>query len=85
MRYKNHLFSGTKISKLFALTPSDDLSKRSNNKPWIRMNDAYTDINVADQENDPDSVLNYYRKLIFLRKQHPVLVSVDAENISEQL
>jgi glycosidase len=45
-------------------------------QPWIRVNDAYPDINVSKQESDPESVLNYYRKLISLRKQHPVLVSV---------
>lgn len=44
-------------------------------KPWIRMNDEYPDIIVAKQEEDPDSVLNYYKKVAYLRKQHPVMVS----------
>lgn len=44
-------------------------------KPWLRMNSTYADINVYIQEKDSDSVLNYYRKLIQVRKQHPLMVS----------
>ena len=36
--------------------------------PWLRLNDNYPDVNVASQEKDTDSVLNYYKKLIALRK-----------------
>ena len=36
--------------------------------PWLKVNDNYPEINVAAQENDPDSVLNYYRRLTALRK-----------------
>ena len=36
--------------------------------PWLRLNDNYPDVNVATQEKDTDSVLNYYKKLIALRK-----------------
>lgn len=37
-------------------------------KPWLVVNPNYTRINVESQENDPDSVLNFYRKLTALRK-----------------
>ena len=37
-------------------------------KPWLKVNPNYTLINVAAQEKDEDSVLNYYRKLLALRK-----------------
>lgn len=37
-------------------------------KPWLRVNDNYSEINVATQANNPDSVLSYYKKLIALRK-----------------
>jgi glycosidase len=40
----------------------------STGKPWIDVNPNYTAINVARQEEDPDSVLNFYRKAIALRK-----------------
>ena len=36
--------------------------------PWLKVNDNYKEINMADQDQDPDSILNYYRRLIALRK-----------------
>lgn len=36
--------------------------------PWMRMNDDLQVCNVADQEKDDDSVLNYWRKMLKLRK-----------------
>ncbi len=38
-------------------------------KPWIGVNPNYVHINAAQQEQDPDSVLNFYRKAIALRKK----------------
>lgn len=37
-------------------------------KPWFVVNPNYKEINVAAQENDEASVLNYYKELIALRK-----------------
>ncbi|MDK8450709.1 alpha-glucosidase [Corynebacterium mastitidis] len=37
-------------------------------EPWIAVNPAYPEINVEDQRSDPRSVLNYYRRLLRLRK-----------------
>ena len=37
-------------------------------EPWFYVNENYKEINVADQESDPESVLNFYRKAIKLRK-----------------
>lgn len=42
-------------------------------KPWFYVNQNYTNINVAEQENDPDSILNFYRKAIALRKKLKVV------------
>ncbi|MBD5802318.1 Oligo-1,6-glucosidase [Azoarcus sp. Aa7] len=42
--------------------------------PWLKVNPNFPAINVAQQEADPESVLNYYRRLIALRKAEPVLV-----------
>ncbi len=42
-------------------------------KPWFYVNENYKEINVAQQENDPDSILNFYRKAIGLRKELPVV------------
>ena len=44
-------------------------------KPWIRFNDEYPDIVISKQQSDPDSILNYYKKLSSIRKQHPVMVA----------
>ena len=41
--------------------------------PWLKVNPNYMSINVAQQEADPQSVLNFYRRLIQWRKQMPVL------------
>ncbi|BFZ58824.1 hypothetical protein PYCC9005_005889 [Savitreella phatthalungensis] len=41
--------------------------------PWLRVHDEYEVLNVAEQEKDQNSVLNYYRALIALRKRHPAL------------
>ncbi len=38
-------------------------------KPWMSVNPNYVHINAAQQEEDPDSVLNFYRKAIALRKK----------------
>lgn len=41
-------------------------------EPWFAVNVNYPEINVADQEQDPNSLLNFYRKLIRFRKDNPV-------------
>jgi len=43
--------------------------------PWIRLNPNYASgVNVADQEGEQYSVLNYFRKMVTVRKQYPTLV-----------
>lgn len=42
-------------------------------KPWMKVNPNYTEINAAEQVDCEDSIFNYYRKLIQLRKELPVL------------
>ena len=36
--------------------------------PWLKVNPNYTSINAAEQMKDPESVWNFYKKLISLRK-----------------
>ena len=43
-------------------------------KPWIKVNDNYKKINVKNQEKDLDSILNYYKLLIKIRKENSTLV-----------
>jgi alpha-glucosidase len=45
----------------------------SRGTPWIRMAPDVKTRNVAVQENDPSSVLSAYRRLLWLRRQHPAL------------
>lgn len=40
----------------------------STGKPWLKVNPNYHEINVEEQETRRDSVLQYYRQLIALRK-----------------
>lgn len=43
-------------------------------KPWLKVNDNHRYLNAEVQEKDPNSVLNYFRKIVKLRKENPVLV-----------
>ena len=36
--------------------------------PWLKVNPNYTSINAAEQRKNPESVWNFYKKLISLRK-----------------
>lgn len=40
----------------------------SNVKPWFHVNPNYVSINVEDEQKNPDSLLNYYKKVLALRK-----------------
>ncbi|KAJ4423954.1 hypothetical protein N0V82_001382 [Gnomoniopsis sp. IMI 355080] len=42
--------------------------------PWMRVNDSYTDINVAKQLVEPGSVLNFWKEMIKFRKAHADLL-----------
>ena len=46
----------------------------SNATPWLKVNPNYKKVNVAAEEKDPNSVLNYFRKMVKLRKSLPELV-----------
>ena len=43
-------------------------------KPWLKVNPNYTKVNVETLEKDSNSTLNYFRKLVQLRKNNPVLI-----------
>lgn len=62
----------TRISRDNARTPmqwSDDKHAGfTEGTPWLKENPNYIKINVADQEGRKDSVLNFYKELIRLRK-----------------
>ena len=54
-------------------------------QPWRAPDTSYSEVNVATQGNDPNSLLSLYRNLISLRNQHSALqtgslVMLDADN-----
>ena len=42
--------------------------------PWFNVNPNYHEINVADEEKSPDSILNFYRKILKFRKENPIVL-----------
>ncbi|QMV43523.1 glycoside hydrolase family 13 protein [Cohnella cholangitidis] len=51
--------------------------------PWIETNSNYTTINAELAVQDPQSIFNYYKKLIALRKRHDIMVYGDYELLLE--
>jgi oligo-1,6-glucosidase len=50
--------------------------------PWLPVNENYTEINVAAQESDPNSVLNHFRAMTALRNNNQVLIYGDYEMLA---
>ena len=48
-------------------------------EPWFEINPSYTEINVEAEKNNPDSILNYYKKLLKFRKENDVVKYGDFE------
>jgi len=42
--------------------------------PWLKINPNYLSVNVAAEEKDPNSVLNYFKKIVKFRKNEPALI-----------
>ncbi|MGN1329036.1 MAG: alpha-glucosidase [Eubacterium sp.] len=42
--------------------------------PWAKVNDNYTEVNAQEEINNPDSVLNFYKKAIKIRKEYADVV-----------
>lgn len=52
--------------------------------PWIRVNENYKKINAAAQLKDPDSIYNFYRRLIQIRHEEEIVVSGSFEMLMEE-
>lgn len=55
--------------------------------PWLPVNSNYKTVNVAAQDKEPNSILNYFRRMQQLRKSNPVFIYgkytlLDKENTS---
>lgn len=53
----------------------------SNLDTWLPVNPCYKTYNVEDELKDPESLLNFYKKLIELRRKDPVLVEGSFDEI----
>ena len=56
--------------------------------PWLPVNENYPAVNAAAEEKDANSVLAYYKNLIRLRTEHPLLLRGKYEELlkdSEQI
>ena len=53
---------------------ADEYAGFSTTKPWMDPCTNYKDINAAIEEDDPDSVLNFYRRLLKVRKGVPAVI-----------
>ncbi len=42
--------------------------------PWLKVNPNYQTVNVAAEEKDENSPLNYFRRIVKFRKENPVLI-----------
>lgn len=53
-------------------------------EPWIGVNPNYTEINAQEALGDPDSIFHYYKRLIALRKKHPIMIYGDYTLLAEE-
>ena len=56
----------------------------SSETQWLPVHENHSTVNVANQQNDHNSVLNHFRKMVALRKQNLLLVYGNYEIIQEE-
>ena len=56
----------------------------SSETPWLPVHENHTTVNVANQQNDHNSVLNHFRKMVALRKDNLLLVYGKYEILQEE-
>ncbi len=79
--WQSFLNNQLQVARDHARTPMQwDNSKNAGfsvGRPWINVNPNYQEINAAQAVVDPNSIFNYYKQLIQLRKELPVLIYGD--------
>lgn len=53
----------------------------SSHKPWLAVNPIYKEINVLSEKDKEESIFRYFQKIISLRKQYPVIVYGEYQDI----
>ncbi len=75
---KRFLELSSKVNRENARTPmqwsAEENAGFTTGKPWFNINPNYKEINVEQADKDPDSLLNFYRKMLKFRKNHPVVI-----------
>ncbi|RDW15619.1 glycoside hydrolase family 13 protein [Oceanobacillus chungangensis] len=86
--YDNELTAGTPVEEIMEViwktgrdnsrTPMQwndtENAGFSDGRPWLKVNPNYKEINVANAMDHSDSIFYYYKLLIKLRKENPVLI-----------
>lgn len=76
------------ISRDNARTPmhwnNSDNAGFSKSNPWIKINPNYKEINVESQLRNKDSILNFYKKMIRIRKENEALIYGEYKLILEE-
>ena len=74
-KFVNH---ANKVSRETARSPvqwnAEENAGFTTGKPWFNICDNYKEVNVEAAENDPDSILHFYRKLIQFKKENKVAI-----------
>ena len=53
-------------------------------KPWLAVNPNYKDINAKQEVADPDSIYNYFSRMVALRRSTPSLIYGDYKDLDPQ-
>jgi len=56
----------------------------SSETPWLPVHENHTTVNVANQQNDQNSVLNHFKKMVTFRKDNLLLVYGNYQIIQEE-
>ncbi len=63
----------------------DNYAGFSTSEPWLQVNPNYEWINAESQVEDADSILAYYKRLIGLRKEKPVIADGTISFLSQDI
>lgn len=62
---------------------ASDYAGFSTHEPWLPLNQKFREKNVFDQNRDKNSLLNFYRKLLWLRKKYTDLVDSEIDFLNK--
>ena len=72
---------GCRTPMQWDVSPTSGFSSDPYTTPWLKISDTYREINVAVESDEPNSLLNCYRRLLKIRQENPALVSGSLELI----